>query len=231
MKLDPRSWFGRNTAAAAPVDRSAAPANDIADLLQVKRQQLIDNTHPDPLSRAPRNLVTLEGFTRFDVVKLLNGSRNVGIELGVAQGVYSKKMVESGRFRAFYGVDMYADHHSVAEYVDTVKSIGIDSPYKLFRMTFDEALDLFDDEYFDFIYVDGYAHTGENGGATIHDWYDKLKVGGLIAGDDYDVQWPLVMEQVHQFVNLNHLELMVTERVEPDSVWSQYRTWAALKKA
>jgi hypothetical protein len=31
-------------------------------------------------------------------------------------------------------------------------------------MSFDDALDIFDDEFFDFIYIDGFAHTGEEGG-------------------------------------------------------------------
>lgn len=43
-----------------------------------------------------------------------------------------------------------------------------------------------------FIYVDGYAHTGEDRGKTLFDWYPKLKIGGLMAGDDYHDDWPLV---------------------------------------
>ena len=43
-------------------------------------------------------------------------------------------------------------------------------------MTFDDAIDLFEDQFFDFIYIDGFAHTGEEGGETLIKWYRKLKV-------------------------------------------------------
>ena len=93
-----------------------------------------------------------------------------------------------------------------------------------------QALDLFEDEWFDFIYIDGYAHTGQEGGKTIHDWYKKLKRGGILAGDDYHPEWPLVVEQVNHFVRQHKLELLLTDQVEPDDSWSRYPTWATIKK-
>ena len=41
----------------------------------------------------------LSGYSRFDLLKLLEGRTNlVGIELGVASGDYSAKMLDSGKF-------------------------------------------------------------------------------------------------------------------------------------
>ena len=60
---------------------------------------------------------------------------------------------------------------------------------------------IFDDEYFDFIYVDGYAHTGEEKGKTFIDWFPKLKPGGIFAGHDYSEKYPLVVENVNMFVS------------------------------
>jgi Methyltransferase domain len=172
----------------------------------------------------------LEGFHRQDIVRLLSGDENFGVELGIAEGIYSGRMVESGRFETYIGIDMYADGHDVGQYKRALAHVGLNIPgYKLLRMKFDEALDLFDDESLDFVYVDGYAHTGEEGGATIFQWYRKLKVGGLIAGDDYHRDWPLVIEAVDEFVMQTGGKLMVTELVE-DTNFNQYPSWAMKKE-
>ena len=64
-------------------------------------------------------------------------------------------MVDSGKFSNFYGVDMYADTHDTEEYKSALLTVGLLKKYKLFRMTFDDAIDLFEDASFDFIYIDG----------------------------------------------------------------------------
>lgn len=171
----------------------------------------------------------LKGYYRHDVLRLLEeGSQLTGIELGVAGGTFSKRMLDSGRFKHFFGVDMYADHHDVSEYKRALRLTDLFSPYRLLRMTFDDAFDLFDDLSFDFMYVDGYAHTGEEGGDTIYKWYSKLKIGGVIAGDDYHADWPLVVNAVNTFAELTSSELYVTELVE-DIAMCKYPSWAIIK--
>ena len=168
-------------------------------------------------------------YNRFDLHKLLKGHDNIGIELGVAAGSFSSMMVRSGAFKIFIGVDMYQDNHDVNEYKTALKEVGLDSPYKLLRMRFDEALDLFDDNYFDFVYVDGYAHTGEEGGKTLTDWLSKVKIGGVIAGDDYHEKWPLVKAAVNRFIDDTGFDLMVSQTVEQDVKFSNYPSWACIK--
>lgn len=90
------------------------------------------------------------GSYRYNVIDSLKGNNNIGIELGVAQGGFSKKMVDSGKFSNFYGVDMYADTHDTNEYKVALSTIGISKNYKLLRMTFDDAIDLFEDNFFNF---------------------------------------------------------------------------------
>lgn len=174
----------------------------------------------------------LADYHRHDIVKLLpNTSGNLGIELGVAKGIFSDRMMSSGYFQQFFGVDMYADLHNTNQYKEALTRVGLFQPYKLLRMRFDEALDLFDDQTFDFIYVDGYAHTGEEGGETIFQWFKKLKVGGLIAGDDYDAEaWPLVVDAVNDFASKAGGELLVTGLIEEQS-YCQHPTWAMMKTA
>ncbi|NGY37452.1 hypothetical protein FQU23_007970 [Flavobacterium sp. XN-5] len=42
---------------------------------------------------------------RHEVANEFDGNGIVGIELGVATGIYSKRMVDSGKFKLFFGVD------------------------------------------------------------------------------------------------------------------------------
>mgnify|MGYP003677075507 CR=1 FL=1 len=58
---------------------------------------------------------------------------------------------------------MNADTHDTEEYKGALKKVGLFAPYKLLRMTFTEALDLFDGHTFDFIYVDGCAILEKKG--------------------------------------------------------------------
>lgn len=165
------------------------------------------------------------GTTRHDVVAPLPAGGNVGIELGVAAGSFSAAMVQSGRFRRFWGVDVYGDGHNTAEYKKALLAVGLEADYRLLRMTFDQALDLFPEQSFDFIYCDGYAHTGEEGGRTLADWYTRLKPGGVMAGDDYDRDnWPLVVWAAHHAVNQLGVPLFITDHTS-DEAYNRFRSW------
>lgn len=172
----------------------------------------------------------LKGCHRHDVIKLLKNKKgNIGVELGVAEGLFSSRMVSSGFFSNFFGIDKYDDRHDVNEYKKALKQIGLFSDYSLLKMTFEEAYDLFDDESLDFIYIDGYAHNGENGGTTIFEWSKKVKIGGVISGDDYHEVFPLVVEAVDEFVKLSGFYLHIATEVENNS-YSYYPSWAVIKQ-
>ncbi len=158
------------------------------------------------------------------MVKLLErSSGNVGVELGVAAGDFSAELLNSGCFQQFCGVDAYADHHDVDEYKATIRRFRSCGHYSLLRLRFDEALDLFDDASLDFIYIDGYAHTGQEGGETIHAWARKVKINGVISGHDYDPAFPLTIKAVDEFAALNGFELRI---LTSDG---DYPTWAVVK--
>jgi hypothetical protein len=163
-------------------------------------------------------------YFRHDVSRGLQGADNLGIELGVAGGHFSQRMIESGKFKHFYGVDLYEDHHNVEEYKSALKLVGLGRNYTLLRMSFDEALGLFKDSFFDFIYFDGYAHTGEEGGKTFADWWGKLKTGGIYAGDDYHADWPLVQWAVNVFSQRVGADLQITGRRETTNL-NRYPSW------
>lgn len=177
-------------------------------------------------------LQDIQKFTRrSDIVKLLKPGA-IGVELGVAEGKFSETLLRTGYFTHLYSIDMWAGdrHHDTQEYKTALRRL---LPFRnvntTLRMRFDEALDLFPDAFFDFIYVDGYAHTGEEDGATFHDWWPKLKPSGVMAGDDYAPKWPLVMQAVDAFIAQHGLTMKILDFEKSDDRWSQYPSWVTVK--
>jgi hypothetical protein len=175
--------------------------------------------------------VDVSQFTRRDDLALLIPDGGICAELGVAEGRFSEKLLQRSRLGFLYSIDMWSGDrgHDVAEYRRALERL---LPHRgrntALRMTFEEALPLFPDAMFDFIYVDGYAHTGAEGGKTHHDWYPKVKPGGIIAGDDYAADFPLVVEAVDRFVATHGLTLNVLHCTEKADDWmSQYDSWFA----
>jgi hypothetical protein len=154
----------------------------------------------------------------------------VGLELGVALGSFSKRLLQRNKSLFLYGVDMYAGDrsHDITQYKIALKELNtLRSRYSLIRARFDEVVDLFEDEYFDFIYVDGYAHTGEEGGGTFRDWFPKAKVFGIFGGDDYHPDWPLVVKEVDEFLNEHNLPLFTMSNA--DGAGQEWGQWFTIK--
>ena len=167
---------------------------------------------------------------RDDIASILKPN-GLGVELGVATGQFSRRILEKSALRFLYSIDMYAGDrgHDVNEYKQALRTL---EPFQqrntIIRMRFDEAVDLFDDDYFDFVYVDGYAHTGEEEGKTLRDWYPKVKSGGVFAGDDYHRRWPKVVHHVDELVSQLELELHIISN-EEKSKHNHFPTWYVLK--
>ena len=170
---------------------------------------------------------------RYDVSKLATPG-GVGIELGVAEGVFSEQVLIRSSLSYLYSVDMYAGDrgHNDDEYRRALTRL---MPHRarnsILRMRFDEAVKLFPDNYFDFVYVDGYAHTGQEEGNTLREWFPKVKPGGIFAGDDYSDAWPLTKQMVDEFARENQLLLSVIyPPEEAHSMWCEQPTWLCIKR-
>lgn len=160
------------------------------------------------------------------------GPDAVGAELGVATGQFSKRLLDTGRFARLYSIDAWADRrHSTDE---MRRAMALLAPYGdqsvVLRQWFHHAVRNFSDGYFDFIYIDGYADTGEEDGATLEDWWPKLKRGGLFAGDDYDPRWPLVVQSVDRFAAHHGRTVMLhCFNTEGENVWGRSPSWYIVK--
>lgn len=142
----------------------------------------------------------------------------VGVELGVAAGEYSDRILQNDRVNRLYSVDRWSDHHDDREHAKACRLLARHGTRSVvFRLTFDEALGLIGDESLDFIYIDGYAHEGQEGGKTLRDWWSKLKRGGVFAGHDYCARYMPTMDAVNQFAREHGLLVSVTD--EPLASW------------
>lgn len=134
------------------------------------------------------------------------------VELGVAKGYFSKQLLQSARVGHLYSVDAWAGDrgHNESEFNYAIELLR---PYKdrntILPLRFDSAVKFFADEFFDLVYIDGYAHEGNEGGETIRQWWPKVKRGGILAGHDYHDHWRPAVEAVDKFASENNLKVHV----------------------
>ena len=142
-----------------------------------------------------------------------------GIEIGSFMGESTQMFLSSGLWTAgFYAVDPWAGPEEeyktnpednrmswkdVRDEFNYNTRFYDNSPdytrqqFQVIRGKSKSAVELFDDEFFDFIYIDA-DHTYDSVCQDIQLYLPKLKKGGFIAGHDYDPQgWPQVVEAVH----------------------------------
>lgn len=172
----------------------------------------------------------MEIQTRLDMYKLCR-SGGMGIEIGTAAGYFSNVLLTKSELKMLYSVDAWSSgSHTDNEYIEAVKLLarhGLRSV--ILRMWFENALHLFPDEYFDFIYIDGYAHTGQDGGKHFNDWWPKLKNGGVFSGHDYDDRWALTKKQVDLFCEKMNKSPIVVNGHQSEEYSDQFHSWYVIK--
>lgn len=146
----------------------------------------------------------------------------IGIELGVARGDYSNHLLEHSSLKRLYSVDRWAGDraHDIKEYFFVLERLSKFAERSVvIRSDFKDALLLFPDKHFDFIYIDGYANTLTTD--LLNEWWIKLKDGGMFAGHDYTGEYKEVKEAVDLFVAEQKLNLNLTEE--------EKKTWLIIK--
>jgi hypothetical protein len=167
---------------------------------------------------------------RMQLARLLPDG-GVGIELGVAAGYFSDALLRCSKLKVLFSIDAWADHHDSQEYLLAVRRLAKHGNWSVvLRMFFDDAIALFDDESIDFIYLDAYAHTGQENGRLIDRWWKKLKIGGLFAGHDYDPKWPETVEAVDAFCERTGLKPQEVPGAKTGNHQDTYASWYVYKK-
>ena len=158
---------------------------------------------------------------RKDFPKLLyTHNCKVGLELGVSRGGFSYYLNTHHTFEKFYGIDSWNSRgRNATQYISAIRKLKKFTNVEVYRGLFEEMLSIFPDEYFDFIYIDGYAHLGniskDTNQNTIEQWYCKVAPGGIYSGHDYCSKFPLNVATVDSFCKEINKQLNVT--IETDS--------------
>ncbi len=143
------------------------------------------------------------------------------VELGVAAGKFAAELLTCWNDLEYHGIDRWSDHHDAEEEKRArAKLQAWRDRARLQKCTFENAARHMPDDSCDVVYIDGYAHTGQDEGKTLEQWWSKVKRGGAMAGHDYDLQkWPKTYKAVNYFAGARGLKVQVLD--EPGG----YATW------
>jgi hypothetical protein len=171
---------------------------------------------------------TVEFRSRHDFVSLA-GPGTIGAELGTGATTFCIPILQRDEIDFLYTIDEYNDRSSAFTHaVNTISTF--DSKVKLIRETFEIAAQQFDDKFFDWIYVDGFAHDGQNDGKTFTQWWPKLKPGGVFGGNGYDMlHWPLLIRKLHSFALAVGRDIYVIDCEPDDPQWGASPSWFMIK--
>lgn len=134
----------------------------------------------------------------FLIDKIKNNS--VGAEIGVWKADFSKEIVRNKKIDKLYLIDPWQTDSSTNDrwYSENIISqTGMDEIYKsvvnffktynnvvIIRSDADFAMNSFQDDYLDWVYIDG-NHSYEFVKKDLINSYQKVKNGGYIYGDDF----------------------------------------------
>lgn len=117
----------------------------------------------------------------------------VGAEIGVERAVYSETLCKANPALNLHGIDPlvpykgYREHVSkdkMDEFYDEVMKRMEPYNYNFHRLFSHQAVDFFENELFDFVYIDA-NHEFQSVTNDIAGWGKKVRKGGIIAGHDF----------------------------------------------
>jgi hypothetical protein len=150
--------------------------------LNVGNQYIVEIPDIDSINLA-------ELFNEFNFTK--------GVELGVDRGEYSEILCQNNPQATIYGVDPWiSEAYEKDTYInekqdyfngcfeETKQKLLPYKNYRIVRKTSAEALNDFEDNSLDFVYIDA-NHDFPNFVFDIHNWLKKVKLGGIMSGHDF----------------------------------------------
>lgn len=165
-----------------------------------------------------------------------------GIEIGVYKGNFANHILNNCENLELYLLDCWQkqDEHVYVDILNSnneemvnclLETINKNSKYfnriKIIKDFSKNAVNFFDDNFFDFIYIDA-NHSYESSKEDIIKWFPKLKKNGLFAGHDYlnGINGNGVFgvkQAVDEFVYENNLKLYVTNEDHPHKTWFTFK--------
>lgn len=136
----------------------------------------------------------------------------IGVYMGRSTIFLGQTLKESGKAFTYHAVDHFlgsVEHQEdlqkrkinlYEKFVCNIGNAGLIDDIIVHPEASHEAVELFADQYFDFIFIDA-SHDYENAKADIQLWLPKLKVGGMLAGDDWVKGWPGIQQAVKEILD------------------------------
>jgi hypothetical protein len=147
----------------------------------------------------------------------------IGLEIGCYEGVNAQYLLDNLSIKQLHGVDPYRQYVDwngglTCHPNDPAENIAHQrlhsySNFIKHRKTSDDAVHDFNDEMFDFIFIDG-LHTYEQVLKDCKNYYKKLKPGGIFSGHDYTL-----IHQVNTAVNEFSKEVKKEVKTMPTDSW------------
>lgn len=157
------------------------------------------------------------------IKKISGREKLIGVEIGVFRGENSKSILETLNIEKLYLIDPYDSKDKYNKIYEAKAKNRLNS-YKnkitwIKKMSSDAINNIPDD--LDFVYIDG-NHEYKYVKKDLEDYYQKLKVGGILAGHDINYSGHLanfnprekvegVIEAVVGFVNRNKLKIYIND--------------------
>lgn len=150
---------------------------------------------------------------RIELAKYFAGQEfTKGAEVGVFTGYYSEILCKAMPGLDLTCVDVWGEGKYKRAEEECLARLA---PYgcKIVKEYSVAAASMVEDASLDFVYIDG-AHDYDNVKADIAAWEPKVRVGGIIAGDDF-YDFPTgrggVMQAATEFASHHHYDLKLTD--------------------
>lgn len=192
--------------------------------------------------------IEIPNVGRIDIIRWIRElDLKVGAEIGVDHAEFSHDICENNNQLLLYGVDPYLKYHEYREYKDQAHLDGIEQRahelmadhiakgrYKFIKKKSQEALEDFEDESLDFVYIDA-NHEGEYPYQDIVGWAKKVRKGGLVMGHDFIRVKVLVftikdaLEKYTKEMNIDPWFVLGTSDVKVGEIRDNTRSWMYVK--
>lgn len=138
------------------------------------------------------------GIGLINLIQSLGKEKLIGLEIGCSLGHTTTHLLYSFSNLKLYGIDPYIEYTdwngnylSSEHHIENLEIFNRNiSPFEnrhiLYREKSDDVVEKFEDEFLDFIFIDG-LHEYDQVLKDCRNYYSKVKSGGIFSGHDYTV--------------------------------------------
>jgi predicted O-methyltransferase YrrM len=160
--------------------------------------QYVMSTPGFPWNHIPGHSACIDRIYGQAAQELPDGARivEVGVMYGRSLAILDAIMRHHGKSFEVFGVDLWEGPPSKEECEKWLSLLGFRERVTLLQCDSVKAAEQFEDGSCDLVFIDG-DHSFAGCLRDINAWLPKVKIGGLLAGHDYESTYPGVVAAVH----------------------------------